>query len=74
MGDTVALYVLVYSLEQWIDPHIDTRHWLFFDLSCRNRDATDDKVLHDAVAAGKQVGSIFKEPTVTPSALQAKQM
>ena len=28
------------------------------------------KVLKDAVTAGKRVGSIFKEPTVTPSAAQ----
>lgn len=28
------------------------------------------KVLRDAVEAGQRIGAIFKEPTVTPSALQ----
>jgi isocitrate dehydrogenase len=35
---------------------------------------TDDKVLADAIAAGKRLGSIFKEPTITPSAVQVKKM
>jgi len=73
-GEEMTHYTMQLIMEQWIAPHIDTRTWSFFDLSCRNRDATDDRVLHDAVAAGKVVGSIFKEPTVTPSALQAKEM
>ena len=60
-------------MEQWIKPHVDISSWEYFDLSCKARDATDDKVLGDAVAAGKRLGSIFKEPTVTPSALQAQQ-
>jgi hypothetical protein len=32
------------------------------------------QVLHAAVEAGKRIGSIFKEPTVTPSAIQKKRM
>jgi isocitrate dehydrogenase len=63
----------LYSLEQWIKPHVDIANWEFYDLSCKARDDTDDKVLADSVKAGKRVGSIFKEPTVTPSAAQAKQ-
>lgn len=46
----------------------------FYDLSCKSRDLTDDKVLADAIAAGKRIGSIFKEPTVTPSAIQVKKL
>lgn len=59
-------------MDQWIKPHVDISSWEFYDLSCKARDATDDKVLADAVNAGKRMGSIFKEPTVTPSATQAK--
>lgn len=52
----------------------DKRGWQFFDLSCRARDASNDKVLADAVAAGAEVGAIFKEPTITPTAGQQKEM
>ena len=60
-------------MDQWIKPHVDIANWEFYDLSCKSRDNTDDKVLSDSVNAGKRLGSIFKEPTVTPSAAQAKQ-
>ena len=60
-------------LEKWIEPHIDTSKWEYFDLSCKVRDETDDKELHDAVEAGKRLAAIFKEPTVTPSADQRKE-
>lgn len=72
-GEEMTNYTMKLIMEQWIQPHIDISHWKFYDLSCKSRDATDDKVLHDAVEAGKVIGSIFKEPTVTPSALQAKE-
>jgi len=61
-------------MEKWITPHIDTSAWEFYDLSCKSRDATGDKVLHDAVEAGARIGAIFKEPTITPSAEQTKSM
>ena len=70
LGEEMTAYAMRLILEQWIHPHVDTSNWEFYDLSCKNRDATDDKVLKDAVDAGKRVGSIFKEPTVTPSAAQ----
>ena len=73
-GEEMTRYTMELVLEKWIKPHLDISSWQFFDLSCKSRDATDDKVLKDAVEAGKVVGSIFKEPTVTPSALQVKQM
>lgn len=41
-----------------------------FDLSCKSRDGTEDKVLRDAVEAGARIGAVFKEPTITPSAKQ----
>lgn len=61
-------------LDQWVKPHIDISNWEFYDMSCANRDATDDKVLKDSVEAGKRLCAVFKEPTVTPSAAQVKQM
>ena len=73
-GEEMTNYAMNLILEQWIKPHIDYSNWEFFDLSCKNRDKTDDKVLKDAVLAGKRICSIFKEPTVTPSAIQAKEM
>lgn len=59
-------------MKQWIEPHVNTSHWEFFNLSCKSRDDTEDAVLHDAVAAGKRIGSIFKEPTITPTAVQVR--
>jgi isocitrate dehydrogenase len=67
-------YTMALILEKWVEPHLDTSSWQFYDLSCKSRDDTNDKVLGDAVAAGKRIGSIFKEPTITPSAIQAKAM
>ena len=43
------------------------------DLSCKNRDDTNDKVLREAVDAGKRLYAIFKEPTITPTAAQVKE-
>ena len=67
-------YTMELILEQWIRPHVDISKWEFFDLSCKSRDATNDKVLHDAVASGARMCAIFKEPTITPSAVQVKEM
>lgn len=61
-------------MDQWIKPHFDISSWEFYDLSCKARDATNDQVLKDGVNAGKRICSIFKEPTVTPSAQQVKAM
>merc|ERR550537_570953 len=57
-----------------IDPYVDTSKWEYFDLSCKNRDKTNDQVLHDAVEAGARIGAIFKEPTITPTAVQREEM
>ena len=58
---------------EWVEPFTDTSNWDYYDLSCKSRDNTKDKVLHDAVASGLHIGAIFKEPTITPSADQVKQ-
>merc|ERR1719356_2239199 len=60
--------------EKWVFPFIDTSKWEYYDLSCKSRDETGDKVLHDAVASGGRIGAIFKEPTITPTPDQAKAM
>jgi isocitrate dehydrogenase len=73
-GEEMTRYACELVLQQWIHPYFDVSAWQHFDLSCKHRDATGDKVLHDAVAAGAAVGAIFKEPTITPSALQQKEM
>jgi isocitrate dehydrogenase len=73
-GEEMTHYACTLIQDQWIRPYFDTSSWQYFDLSCRHRDATNDQVLKDAVAAGAKIGAIFKEPTITPSALQVKQM
>ena len=59
-------------MAKWVEPHVDTSAWEYYDLSCKSRDDTEDQVLHDAVAAGARVKAIFKEPTVTPTEVQKK--
>lgn len=67
-------YTMNIIMKQWIDPYFDTTKWEHFDLSCKARDESNDVVLKEAVNAGKRIGSIFKEPTITPSAKQMKEM
>ena len=73
-GEEMTHYCMELIMEKWIKPHIDTSAWEFYDLSCKSRDATGDQVLKDAVEAGARIGAIFKEPTITPSAEQTKEM
>ena len=73
-GEEMTRYTCELMVEKWIKPFVDTSEWETFDLSCKHRDATDDQVLHDAVAAGARIGAIFKEPTITPTAVQIKEM
>jgi isocitrate dehydrogenase len=72
-GEEMTHYACELLLAQWIEPYFDTSHWEKFDLSCKVRDATNDQVLRDAVSAGKRIGAIFKEPTITPSSKQVKE-
>ena len=69
-GEEMTHYTMNLIIDQWVKPYFDTSKWENFDLSCNSRDDTDDKVLHDAVEAGKNIGAIFKEPTITPNAEQ----
>ena len=59
-------------MDKWVNPYIDTTTWEYFDLSCINRDNTEDACLHGAVESGARLKAIFKEPTVTPTEVQKK--
>jgi isocitrate dehydrogenase len=72
-GEEMTRYACQLMLESWINPFFDTSRWEYYDLSCAARDKSDDRVLKDAVQAGKRIGAIFKEPTITPSASQVKE-
>lgn len=69
-GEEMTHYCMKLIMEKWITPNVDTSKWEYYDLSCKSRDDTEDKVLHAAVEAGSRIGAIFKEPTITPSAVQ----
>jgi len=73
-GEEMTHYAMNIIVDQWVKPYFDTSKWEYFDLSCKSRDETGDQVLADAVDAGKKIGAIFKEPTITPSAVQVKEM
>lgn len=73
-GEEMTHYTMNLIMDSWITPHVDTSSWRFFDLSCKARDATEDQSLRDAVAAGKELCAIFKEPTVTPTEVQKQKL
>lgn len=69
-GEEMTHYTMNIIVDQWVKPYFDTTKWEHYDLSCKARDASNDKVLADAVEAGKRLGAIFKEPTITPNSEQ----
>lgn len=73
-GEEMTRYVMWLLMRTCVQPHLDTSQWRFYDLSCQNRDLTNDQVLEDAVEEGLKVRCIFKEPTITPSAAQIKSL
>ncbi|NDF11463.1 MAG: hypothetical protein EB060_01425 [Proteobacteria bacterium] len=73
-GEEMTRYTMELILQKWIEPNVDTSAWQRFDLSCKNRDKTNDQVLKDIIAAGAKIGAIFKEPTITPTADQVKEL
>jgi len=73
-GEEMSRYTMELIMDQWVKPFVDTSKWEYYDLSCKSRDDTEDQVLKDAVKAGARIGAIFKEPTITPSAVQVKEM
>ena len=73
-GEEMSRYTMELIMDKWVKPSVDISKWEFYDLSCKERDATNDQVLKDAVAAGARIGSIFKEPTITPTKEQMASM
>jgi len=73
-GEEMTRHAMKLILRDCIEPHIDISNWEFYDLSCKARDDTEDQVLKDAVDAGKRIGAIFKEPTITPTAVQQAEL
>ena len=65
MGSFVKL-----ELNDSLSIHCLTTSQEFYDLSCVSRDKTNDQVLRDCIDAGKRIGAIYKEPTITPTADQ----
>jgi len=73
-GEEMTAYAMRLILDKWINPHIDTSKWEYYDLSCVSRDDSEDQCLRDAVESGARLGAIFKEPTVTPTEVQKKKL
>tara|TARA_X000000950_G_scaffold283747_1_gene385293 strand:+ start:3942 stop:5153 length:1212 start_codon:yes stop_codon:yes gene_type:complete len=73
-GEEMSRYTMNLFIEKCIKPHINIDKWKYYDLSCKNRDNTNDKVLYDSIDDGKNILSIFKEPTITPSEIQRKEL
>ncbi len=73
-GEEMTRYTMDLILKSLIEPNLDISNWQFYDLSCKNRDKTGDQVLKDIISAGKQTKVIFKEPTITPTEDQKKEM
>eukprot|EP00494_Astrolonche_serrata_P006870 UN06895 len=69
-GEEMTRYTMQLIMDKWIHPHVDTSKWEYYDLSCVNRDKTKDQELRDCITAGAKIGSIFKEPTITPTEVQ----
>lgn len=72
-GEEMTHYVCNLIVAKWFEPYFDVSAWERYDLSCKVRDETNDQCLKDAVEAGKRIGAIFKEPTITPTAVQVKE-
>lgn len=73
-GEEMSHYVMNMALEKWVAPYVDTTKWHYYDLSAKRRDETNDAVVQDLIDAGKKYAAVFKEPTITPTAEQAKEM
>lgn len=73
-GEQMTNETMKMVMDKWVNPYVDTSAWQFFDMSCQKREDTGDQVLKDAIKAGADVGAIFKEPTITATEEQAKEM
>jgi isocitrate dehydrogenase len=64
-GDEMTRIIWAFIKDRLIHPYLDV-DLLYFDLSIRNRDATDDQVTVDAANAIKEHGVGVKCATITP--------
>ena len=71
-GDTFWPDMSELIINALIKPFVDVT-FQTFDLSLRNRDRTDDRVLTDAIAALEKNLTGVKGPTITPTADQVKE-
>ena len=73
-GQEYTRYACDLYLKSWIEPYLDISSWEQFDLSCENRDRTNDKIIGDVIESGKKTGSIFKEPVLIPNEARKKEL
>jgi len=55
-----------------VKPHVDISAWEFFDFSVAHRKESDDKVVPAACKRISELGSAYKEQTITPNQEQKK--
>ena len=48
-GEEMSRYAGELYLEKWVKPYLDISSWQFYDLSCKSRDQTNDRVLADCI-------------------------
>jgi len=73
-GEEYSRYACDLFLKCWINPYLDTSSWEQIDLSCQNRQLTNDSVVQDAIKSGLKTGSIFKEPILIPNEASRKEL
>ena len=43
-GEEMTAYAMKLVMDKWVLPRVDTSRWEYYDLSCKSRDDTEDKV------------------------------
>ena len=71
-GEEMTKYTMK-SFLVWISPYVDTSAWEFYDLSCKAATTRRIKSFTMLQLPGRG-GAIFKEPTITLTAIQQAQM
>lgn len=71
-GDEMTRIIWDKIKEKFIYPYLDI-DLKYYDLSVQNRDATDDKITHDAAYAIKEHGVGVKCATITPDEARVKE-
>ena len=58
-GEEMTRYAAQLMLENWLEPHVDTSAWEFFDLSCARATRATTRPLRTRSPPAK-IGAIFK--------------